>query len=73
MGIRSQIRGFSRAFRRGVGGRVRPRHSGDALGRTAKDALNLPGNRSGNFTGTQSAHDHVAAGADDYDKSFGDG
>lgn len=65
-----RVRGFLRAFRSGSGA-GRPKHHGDAVARTADDALGSRG-VSGGWTDKSGVYDRIAEGADGYDRSFDD-
>lgn len=66
MSLGSQVVGFVRELFRT---RSRPRHRGDAVARTAQDALGKRGNL-GVGHNDRTVYRHVADGVDAYDASF---
>ena len=75
MSIRSQIRNFTRAFRRNKPSRGN-RHQGHALARTIKHGTTVAGgnaNLSLGNVGTERRNNLMAESAERYDSSFGKG
>ncbi|MDJ0770241.1 MAG: hypothetical protein QNJ12_15680 [Ilumatobacter sp.] len=68
MSVLAQLRGFVRALASGEGARRGPRHRGDIVADVASDVLSKTGGRA--VSGGQT-FDHIADGAENYDKSFG--
>ena len=70
MGVRSQLRGFLRAFRSGSGRRRRPEHRGDVVAKAVDDAMHPTA--AGGLIDRSPVYDQIADGADAYTKSFED-
>ena len=74
MTIRSQIRGFLRAFRSGLGSPIR-RHRGHSLAKALRESTHVRGGSMGMGLGrasTERQHEIVAEGHQDYNASFDD-